>query len=147
MTEGDKTSEEITDLRGTVRRMRRVYGSILSMAWEVAKGRSALLVACMVILGLTGAIRALILKFAIDDLAAGALVQAVTMGVVFLVSVGVGNIVLEILSLLQFDMGDRISQEVDHRIMSIVAGLPGLDHLERPEFADKVKLVREQSYI
>jgi ATP-binding cassette subfamily B protein len=44
-------------------------------------------------------------------------------------------------------MGDRITHEVDRRLMAISLEVAGLDHLERPEFADKVKLVRDHQYV
>jgi len=52
-----------------------------------------------------------------------------------------------LMQFLQMDMGDRISQEVDRRLMDISLSAPGLDHLERPEFADKIKLVRNHHYV
>ncbi|MCA1838886.1 MAG: ABC transporter ATP-binding protein [Actinomycetota bacterium] len=133
--------------RQTLKRMFKVYGTILNMAWVAAKSRSILLLACMVILGVSGAIRSLISKFVIDALKIHHFHAAVVAAIAFLVAMGLATIVQDLLGLMQFDMGDRISQEVDRRIMSIVMGVPGLDHLERPEFADKIKLVRDQSYV
>ena len=139
--------EEAVKPKQTIRRMRKVYGAILSMAWEAAKARSVLLLICMVILGLSGAVSGLVSKNVIDALGLHHMRSAFRIGVLFLVVTATSKIVQDLLGLLQFDMGDRISQEVDKRIMGIVMGVPGLDHLERPEFADKIKLVRDQSYV
>jgi ATP-binding cassette subfamily B protein len=132
-------------VKETVGRMWRVYGSILEMAWAVAKARSVALATCMFLIGLAGAVQGFLLGQVTDALAAPS--RALTYGITFLAFVVTSRLLLEVLQLLQFDMGDRITQEVERRIMLIVAGSPGLDHLERSEFADKIKLVREQSYI
>lgn len=131
--------------RQTVGRMWRVYGSILEMAWSVARARSMGLVTCMFLVGLAGAVQSYLLGEVTDAL--GHASRAFLFGTGFLAVVVASRLLLEVLGLLQFDMGDRITQEVDQRIMGIVAGVPGLDHLERSEYADKIKLVREQSYI
>lgn len=132
-------------VKETLRRVRRVFGSILDMAWSVARARSAGLAACMFLLGLAGAVQGFLLGQVTDALSVHS--RALTYGIIFIAVVVASRLIGEILQLLQFDMGDRITQEVERRIMLIVAGSPGLDHLERSEFADKIKLVREQSYI
>lgn len=147
VTEAQERDEEELNLRDTWRRMVRVYGTILQMAWDVARGRLTALLACMVILGLTGATQALFGKFVIDAIGVAAATTAIRWGIAFLAVVVISTLVQDALALLQFDMGDRISQEVDHRLMKVVTGAPGLDHLERPEFADKIKLVRDHTYV
>lgn len=134
-------------IRATARRMIRVYGAILRMAWDIARARSAAILVCMIALGLTGAVQGLLTKAVVDSLTASVATAAIRWGLVLVGVSMVSTLVSDLLQLLQSDMGDRISQEVDHRVMAICASAPGLDHLERPEFADKIKLVRDHSYV
>ncbi|HVL82560.1 MAG TPA: ABC transporter ATP-binding protein [Actinomycetota bacterium] len=133
--------------RDTIRRVRTVFGSILEMAWSVAHGRMVALVACMVVLGLAGAVGGLVTKLVVDALAEGRASSAWLWGTVFILQFAASSALQHVLGFLQHEMGERISQEVDHRLMKISTEAPGLDHLERPEFADKLKLVRNHQYV
>lgn len=39
---------------------------------------------------------------------------------------------------------ERTSQLLDEELMTITGGLPGVEHLERPEYADRIALVRQE---
>ena len=39
---------------------------------------------------------------------------------------------------------ERTSQLLDEELMAITGGLPGIEHLERPEYADRIALVRQE---
>ena len=128
-------------------RTARVYGTFFGMAWSAAKTKAAGLFTSIVLLALAGAASGFTTKLLVDALERGQTQKAVAMGLLFLVVMALSNILGSTFQLLTFDMGDRISQELDRRLMSISAGFPGLDHLERPEFADKLKLIWERNYI
>ena len=130
-----------------LRRIARVYGTFFEMAWSAARARAAGVFTSIILLAIAGAASGFTTKLVVDALSSGQARKAVAMGVLFLAVMAVSNILNGMFSLLLFDMGDRISQELDRRLMTIAAGVPGLDHLERPEFADKLKLIWERSYI
>lgn len=134
-------------MKESLKRMTSVYGAILGMAWDVARGRSAGLAAAMIALGLTGAVLSYFTKLVVDSLSMGQGEQAFKWGVTYLCVFSLQAFMNNVLTLLQFDMGERISQEVDRRLMTIGSSVAGLEHLERPEFADKIKLVRERAYV
>ncbi|HVE91157.1 MAG TPA: ABC transporter ATP-binding protein [Actinomycetota bacterium] len=131
----------------TVHRMTRVYGAILGLAWDIARRRAAALLASMILMGMAGAASGWLTKLLVDALAAGDADEAWKWGFVFLGQFAATVLLGHLLQFLQMDMGDRISQEVDRRLMAISTSAPGLDHLERPEFADKIKLVRNHHYV
>lgn len=138
----------VAGARAAILRSRRVYGVLMGVAWEAARGRTAALVVSAVLVGLFGAGTGMVVKLVVDALAAGEGARALAFGAVFLALVG-GSSLLEDLGavLLQSDLGERISQAVEQKLMAVSAGAPGLEHLERPDFADRVKLVKDRSYI
>ena len=74
--------------------------------------------------------------------------RALASGVLYLILAGGSDVVEDLGAVvLQSDLGERISQKLEQRLMAISAAAPGLEHLERPDFADKVKLVRDRAYI
>lgn len=141
------SDEPPKNLRASLARIRRVYGSIIGMSWQIARSRARAIFTIVFILGFLTAGRGLVTRYLIDALAAGTARTALVLGIAFLVSVVVGAVLQEAYGFFHYDMADRLTHELDRRIMKIVSSAPGLDHLERSEFADKIKLVRERSYI
>ena len=132
----------------TVGRVRRVFGVILAIAWEAARSRVVALLATAVVVGLSGAAGGLLTKLVVDSVAEGARSRALVLAGVLLGVFAVASVVGDLGALLlQSDLGERISQAVERRLMAVAGAAPGLEHLERPEFADKVKLVRDRGYI
>jgi ATP-binding cassette subfamily B protein len=132
---------------GTFRRSLRVYRVILSLAFDAARGKAAALFLSAAVFGMFGAVTGLVTKLVVDALSGGDPGRAMAIGVLYLVLVGVGALIDDVASLLQNDLGERTSQAVEQRLMAISSAAAGLEHLERPEFADKVKLVKDRSYI
>ncbi len=127
---------------------RRVYGVLLRLAWEEARDRAAALLAVAVIWGVLTTVTALLLKLVVDAVAAGDTTRAWVTGLAGLAVVVVSRVVNDLSGgLWQVELGERVSQAVEQRLMAVSAAAPGLEHLERSEFADKVKLVRDRSYV
>jgi ATP-binding cassette subfamily B protein len=122
---------EVRETKGSFRRAARVYRVILGLAFEAAKGRSVAMFASAAVFGLFGAVTGLVTKLVVDALSSGNPGRAMGIGVVYLVLVAVAGLVDDVAALLQSDLAERTS----------------LEHLERPEYADKVKLVRDRSYL
>ncbi len=133
--------------RGVLTKLLHVYGIIFEMAWSAARKRAALMWGFMIALGVTGAISALVSRSVIDGIATGDKDKAVAFAIVVLGIQVVSTLLNDFLQLLQVDMSDRIGHEVDMRLMQVAAGAPGLDHLERSEFADRMKQVRERQWL
>ncbi len=132
---------------GTFGRVLRVYRVILGLAFEAARGRAVALFACAGLFGMFGAVTGLITKFVVDALSSGNPGRAMGIGVVYLLLVGAGALIDDVASLLQSDLAEQTSQAVEQKLMAVSSAAAGLEHLERPEFADKVKLVKDRSFI
>ncbi|MDQ4069171.1 MAG: ABC transporter ATP-binding protein/permease, partial [Actinomycetota bacterium] len=130
-----------------MRRALGVYRVILTLAFEAAKGKTVLLFAGAALFGMFGAATGLVTKFVVDALAGNDPGQAVAVGVLYLFLVGASALVDDVSALLQSDLGERTSHAVEQRLMAVSSSAPGLEHLERPEYADKVKLVRDRSFL
>ena len=130
-----------------MRRAVRVYRVILTLAFQAAKGKAVALFGTAAVFGMFGAVTGLVTKFVVDALAGDDPGRAMAIGILYLVLVGVAALVDDVAALLQSDLGERTSQAVEQRLMGVSASAPGLEHLERPEFADKVKLVKDRSFL
>ena len=130
-----------------MRRALRVYRVILGLAFEAARGKAVALFTAAALFGMFGAVTGLITKFVVDALSSGDPGRAMAIGVFYLVLFGVGTVLDDLSALLQSDLGEQTSQAVEQRLMAVSSSAAGLEHLERPEYADKVKLVRDRSFI
>ena len=125
-----------------------MYGVLLRLAWDEARDRAVALLVVAVTFGVLTTVTALMLKFVVDAVAAGDATRAWVTGLIGLAVVVVSRIVNDLSGgLWQVELGERVSQAVEQRLMAVAAGAPGLEHLERAEFADKVKLVKDRSYV
>ena len=132
---------------GTFGRTVRVYKAILGLAFEAARGKAAALFVSAAVFGIFGAITGLVTKLVVDALSGGDPGRALAIGVVYLVLYGATALVEDVGALLQSDLGERTSHAVEQKLMAVSSAAAGLEHLERPEYADKVKLVRDRSFI
>ena len=132
---------------GTFSRVVRVYRVILGLAFAAARGKAVALFLTAGIFGMFGAVTGLVTKFVVDALAGVNPGRAMGIGVLYLVLYGVAALMDDIASLLQSDLGERTSQAVEQKLMEVSSSAAGLEHLERPEYADKVKLVKDRSFI
>ena len=130
-----------------MRRALRVYRVILTLAFQAARGKATALFATAAVFGMFGAVTGLVTKLVVDALAGGRPGRAMGIGVLYLVLVGTAALVDDVAALLQSDLGERTTQAVEQRLMAVSSLAPGLEHLERPEYADKVKLVRDRSFL
>ncbi|MDQ4096471.1 MAG: ABC transporter ATP-binding protein/permease [Actinomycetota bacterium] len=135
-------------MRAAVRRMRRVYGVILRLAWAEARDRAVALLVVAVVWGVLTTVTALTLKLVVDAVADGAATRAWVTGLIGLAVVVASRIINDLSGgLWQTELGERVSQAVEQRLMAVAGTAPGLEHLERAEFADKVKLVRDRAWL
>ncbi|HEX6596243.1 MAG TPA: ABC transporter ATP-binding protein [Acidimicrobiales bacterium] len=125
-----------------------MYGVLLRLAWDEARDRAVALLVVAVTFGVLTTVTALMLKLVVDAVAAGDTTRAWVTGGIGLGVVVVSRIVNDLAGgLWQVELGERVSQAVEQRLMAVSADAPGLEHLERAEFADKVKLVKDRSYV
>ncbi len=131
-----------------MRRASRAYGVLLRLAWAEARGRALLLLIVAVVWGVIMTSIALGMKLVVDALAGGDATQAWVAGLTMLGAFVLARLLMDLSGgLWQAELGERVSQAVEEKLMGVAGSAAGLEHLERPEFADKVKLVRDRSYI
>ncbi|HEX9775879.1 MAG TPA: ABC transporter ATP-binding protein [Actinomycetota bacterium] len=143
----DEQKRQPRTLKTVLPKIGRVYGVIFEMAWSATRTKATMMLSLMVALGVAGAAGAWVSRGVVDGIADGHRATAILFGVLFLAVLGAQTLFNDWLQLLQVDMADRIGHEVDQRLMTVAAGAPGLDHLERSEFADRMKQVRERQWI
>lgn len=129
------------------RRMLQVYGVIGEIAWSIARARALAITGLYLFMGLQGAVGAYLLRPVVDGMADGDVERATVAAMGYLIILAGGTIANDILQLLQVDLADRITHELDRRLMQVTAGAPGLDHLENPAYADKLKQIRERQWV
>jgi len=133
--------------RATLARSLRVYRVILGLAFETARGKATALFVAAAAFGMFGAVTGLFTKLVVDALAGGRPGRALGLGAAYLALVGLGALIDDLAALLQSDLGEQTSQAVEQKLMAVSSAAAGLEHLERPEYADKVKLVRDRSFL
>jgi ATP-binding cassette subfamily B protein len=132
---------------GAVGRSLRVYRVILGLAFETARSKATTLFVAAAVFGISGAVTGLITKLVVDALSGAHPARAFAIGVLYLAVFAAGALVDDLSNVLQADLGDRTSQAVEQKLMGIASSAAGLEHLERPEYADRVKLVRDRSFL
>lgn len=130
-----------------VRRTVHVFGVMLEIAFTAARGRAASLLGLYLLIGLQGAFGAYLMRPIVDALAAGDAAQATTFTALFLGVLIAGTIANDLLQVLQTDLADRMTHELDRRLMAVIAGVPGVEHLEDPVYADRLKQIRERQWV
>lgn len=114
---------------------------VLKRCWRVAPGTSAVLTLLIVaesaaVSLLAIGVRALVESVGSRD-ASGVLVAATAAAVCLLIV----NLGTSTRHSLRGNLSERIGLTLDQEILGMVAGLPHLDHLERPSYLDRVSLV------
>jgi ATP-binding cassette subfamily B protein len=133
---------------GALGKMVRVYRVLLRLAWEAARGRAVALLVVAVCWGLLSTLTALTLKLVVDAVADGAATRAWVTGAIGIGVVITSRVLTDVAGNIWLsETGERVSQAVEQRLMGVAGDAAGLEHLERPEFADKVKLVKDRSFI
>jgi ATP-binding cassette subfamily B protein len=142
-------SEQLpTPRAGAIRKMAHVYGALMRLAWEAARSRAVALLVVAVVWGVLTTVTALALKLVVDAIADGAATRAWVTGGIGLAVVIASRILSDVTGNIWLaETGERVSQAVEQRLMTVAGEAAGLEHLERAEFADKVKLVKDRSFI
>lgn len=126
-----------------VRRYLRLWAELLALSWRLHPAMTAGLLAIYAGQAVVVAASALALRMAVNGVIesdpTAAITGAVTAAAVFALGTYLGS----------FDMGLRIMLvervglvHVQHRLHADLVGLPGMDHLDRPDVLDRVTTLR-----
>ncbi|WTW97602.1 ABC transporter ATP-binding protein/permease [Streptomycetaceae bacterium NBC_01309] len=112
----------------------------------VTHGRPGLLrsAAVMIVLvSLAGAATSLTLKGMVDGAAEGAWGYALTSAGIAALAAGVNGACLRVYGNTHDSLAATVGARINTETVRIAGGMPGTDHLERPEYADQIALLRK----
>ena len=124
--------------------VRRVLALLLRFSFRAEPTRTAFYLALTTVGTIAAAGQALFMKFLIDSIIAGSPGQ-VWLWVGLTASVVAFVQLLSLASVIvRLRVSERVQLLLDEELMNLTTGLPGLEHHERPEFADQLTRLREQ---
>jgi len=127
---------------GGLRGLRRNAATMVRLSCGADRWRSAGALLTVTFLPLTGSMRAVGLAVVADGVVTGRQSRAVT-GIVVIAALTCAQHVLEWASLaLRMRLRENTVLYLDERVMELVAGMPGLEHHERPDYADRLELLK-----
>jgi ATP-binding cassette subfamily B protein len=122
----------------------RALGRVVRTAFAADPTRSAVVFIVLPLMGLSQVLSAWYLKMLIDGIvhqdsgAAGMAIVAVATLIV------TGHVVVVVLSKVRFTLQEKTSLHFERELLAMVAALPGIEHHERPEYLDKIEILRAQ---
>lgn len=119
----------------------RGYGAVLRLGFRAAPAAAVVFLILAAAMALVMPVASLGAKLMVDAAATHDLREAIAAGVLM---AGLGCSVLIVFLYVDrvFTVIEQASGAVDHRLMELVTGIPGLAHHERPEDLDRVELLR-----
>jgi ATP-binding cassette subfamily B protein len=120
------------------------YRALMAFSFGAAPWASALFLFLGVLMSLTIPAAAVGAKLLVDAAVAGSVSRGlVAAGVLALTAATVLIVVLYYVDLL-FIVAEKAGATVDRRLIDLMAGVPGLEHHERPEYLDRLDVLREE---
>ena len=123
-----------------IERLRRIADG-LRLVFRIDRSRSTLVFLCLLLTSVAGGAMSLSLKWLVNAAVSHQLSSALWAGAIIAVSQGV----IQILSNIQGNLENMLSQEVsafvDRDVLRMISEVPTLEHLERPDYLDRVSLV------
>jgi ATP-binding cassette subfamily B protein len=121
---------------------KRRAGLLLRVTREADRKLAAVIFSTLVLSSIAGAMQSVALKWIVD----AAIDRRWTFALVAAVVGGIGTGLLGSAGRVMFDTEQIVTNQVglliDRHTLELTAGMPGIAHLERPEYLDQVSLVR-----
>jgi ABC-type multidrug transport system fused ATPase/permease subunit len=135
------------DVAGRLSRRWRAFRVLMAFGLQANRRQWAVLLAAAVLtpvgdLAVTYALKLLtdsVLRQSLNGVLVAAVVAASAWALVLFSALSYLRLAVQI--------EERASLAIDRRLMAVTAGIPGLEHHERPDYADKVALVRSQRHL
>lgn len=122
---------------------RRALFMVLSSALEADRWMTLLSLLMLPALMIVGALQPLWLRYLIDAALArhmeAALAAAAAMGVSFGLTWYLGGVEARV----RLTVMERVGFALNQKLIELTVGIPGLEHMERPEYLDRIELLRE----
>jgi len=129
---------------GKMRERARGFGVLLSFGFRTAPWQAGLFLICGALMALTGPALSVGAKLLVDAALAGSPRRGLIAAAVLSLTAGAGLIVALYYVDLLFAVVEKAGAALDKRLMALMGGIAGLAHHERPEYLDRLDLLREQ---
>ena len=129
---------------GKMRERARGFGVLLSFGFRTAPWQAGLFLICGALMALTGPALSVGAKLLVDAALAGSPRRGLIAAAVLSLTAGAGLIVALYYIDLLFAVVEKAGAALDKRLMALMGGIAGLAHHERPEYLDRLELLREQ---
>ena len=116
--------------------------TMFRLSWAADRWRSLGALATTPLLTLSGSMRAVGLAVLADGVVTGRSARAVAGVVIVAVLTGTQHVMEWANVAVRMRLREHTILYLDQRVMELVGGLPGLDHHERPDYADHMELLR-----
>jgi len=129
------------DLVSTASNRRRLglYAKVLR---RIEPKLGALIAATLVLSAVAGALQSLGLRWLVDTAPGDGWSRAATAVLVAAVGAGLLGSAERAMSDTEHVVANQVGLEIDRRTLDLTASMPGIEHLERPEYLDQLELVR-----
>jgi len=122
----------------------RATADIMAVAWRNGPGRMLASIILMVTGGAAAPLMTLVLRDGINDAVAGHVGGAVTAGALIGL-LAVCAVILQHFAYAPYAEASELAViEMDSEMVEMVGGSPGLEHLERTDYADEIALLRRE---
>ncbi|MGH9149375.1 MAG: ATP-binding cassette domain-containing protein, partial [Acidimicrobiales bacterium] len=127
------------------RRRRREAVTLARWVVGADRRRAGTVLAGHVAMGLANGLVAYVLKLLVDGVVEGDSAQVLASAALFATLWVAQGGVATWLSLLLYDLQEAAGQAVNEGVMRLCAAVPGIEHHERPEYLDRIALVRKSA--
>lgn len=122
----------------------RALALVVRTAFVADPWRAVVVFTALPLASLTIVLSGLWLKLLADGIFEGNAEDAGVAVVAVAVSLIVQHVLVVVLSKMRFTLQERTSLRFERELLTLVAGLPGIEHHERPEYLDKIEMLRAQ---
>lgn len=121
---------------------RRRVGLLLSVVRLADKKLAGLILATLLLSAVAGALQSLALKWIVDAAVDQRWGPAITGAIVGGIGAGLLGSAGRAMSDTEHVVTNQVGLLVDHNSLELTASMPGIEHLERPEYLDQLSMVR-----
>ncbi|MGH8973571.1 MAG: ABC transporter ATP-binding protein [Acidimicrobiia bacterium] len=122
----------------------RALGLVVRTAFVASPARAALVFTVLPLASLTLVLSGWWLKMLADGIVYRDPERAALAVLAVAGSLAFQHVMVVVLSKVRFNLQERTSLRFERELLSLVAGLPGIEHHERPEYLDRIEMLRAQ---
>ncbi len=122
----------------------RALGLVVRTAFVASPGRAAIVFTVLPLASLTLVLSGWWLKMLADGIVYRDPERAALAVLAVAGSLAFQHVMVVVLSKIRFNLQERTSLRFERELLSLVAGLPGIEHHERPDYLDRIEMLRAQ---